>query len=134
MCVCVCRVLSNWLLTACVYHVCLHLHVSQVMQAHSVHNLVFSSSATVYGDPQHLPIDEQHPAGGCTNPYGKTKYFIEEMIKDHCQAEKVQIMRCECIYVHTQIYNVSNGYFGVSRTGTQCCSVISTQSELIPLA
>uniref|UniRef100_A0A4W6DQ03 UDP-glucose 4-epimerase n=1 Tax=Lates calcarifer TaxID=8187 RepID=A0A4W6DQ03_LATCA len=53
-----------------------------------VHNLVFSSSATVYGDPQHLPIDEEHPVGGCTNPYGKTKYFIEEMIKDHCKAEK----------------------------------------------
>lgn len=63
--------------------------MSQVMQAHRVQNLVFSSSATVYGDPQYLPIDEQHPAGGCTNPYGKTKYFIEEIIKDHCKAEKV---------------------------------------------
>lgn len=63
------------------------------MQAHRVHNLVFSSSATVYGDPQHLPIDEQHPVGGCTNPYGKTKYFIEEMIKDHCKAEKVLVRR-----------------------------------------
>lgn len=59
------------------------------MQAHRVHNLVFSSSATVYGDPQYLPINEQHPVGGCTNPYGKTKYFIEEIIKDHCIAEKV---------------------------------------------
>lgn len=63
--------------------------MSQVMQAHRVHNLVFSSSATVYGDPQYLPIDEQHPVGGCTNPYGKTKYFIEEIITDHCKAEKV---------------------------------------------
>ncbi|XP_047249186.1 UDP-glucose 4-epimerase isoform X1 [Girardinichthys multiradiatus] len=64
------------------------MNLLEVMQAHRVHNLVFSSSATVYGDPQHLPIDEQHPVGGCTNPYGKTKYFIEEMIKDHCKAEK----------------------------------------------
>lgn len=71
------------------------------MQAHRVHNLVFSSSATVYGDPQHLPIDEQHPAGGCTNPYGKTKYFIEEMIKDHCKAEKVLITRSKCIHDYT---------------------------------
>lgn len=63
--------------------------MSQVMQAHRVHNLVFSSSATVYGDPRYLPIDEQHPVGGCTNPYGKTKYFIEEIIMDHCKAEKV---------------------------------------------
>lgn len=68
---------------------CVHLHVSQVMQTHGVRNLVFSSSATVYGDPQWLPIDEQHPVGGCTNPYGKTKYFIEEMIMDQCKAEKV---------------------------------------------
>uniref|UniRef100_A0A8C2WXJ3 UDP-glucose 4-epimerase n=1 Tax=Cyclopterus lumpus TaxID=8103 RepID=A0A8C2WXJ3_CYCLU len=64
------------------------MNLLEVMQAHRVHNLVFSSSATVYGDPQHLPIDEQHPVGGCTNPYGQTKYFIEEMIKDHCKAEK----------------------------------------------
>uniref|UniRef100_A0AAR2JK94 UDP-glucose 4-epimerase n=1 Tax=Pygocentrus nattereri TaxID=42514 RepID=A0AAR2JK94_PYGNA len=65
------------------------INLLEVMQAHGVHNLVFSSSATVYGDPQKLPIDEQHPAGGCTNPYGKTKFFIEEMIQDQCSAEKV---------------------------------------------
>ncbi|CAL9686313.1 unnamed protein product [Knipowitschia caucasica] len=64
------------------------INLIEVMQSHNVRNLVFSSSATVYGDPQHLPIDEEHPVGGCTNPYGKTKYFIEEMIKDHCKAEK----------------------------------------------
>lgn len=63
--------------------------LNQVMQSHGVRNVVFSSSATVYGDPQKLPIDEQHPVGGCTNPYGKTKYFIEEMIRDQCIAEKV---------------------------------------------
>ncbi|XP_056152038.1 UDP-glucose 4-epimerase isoform X1 [Lampris incognitus] len=64
------------------------MNLLEVMQAHGVRNLVFSSSATVYGDPQRLPIDEQHPVGGCTNPYGKTKYFIEEMIVDQCKAEK----------------------------------------------
>nr|XP_057947243.1 UDP-glucose 4-epimerase [Doryrhamphus excisus] len=64
------------------------MNLLEVMQAHGVRNLVFSSSATVYGDPERLPIDEQHPVGGCTNPYGKTKYFIEEIIKDHCKAEK----------------------------------------------
>ena len=60
------------------------------MQANGVHNLVFSSSATVYGDPQRLPIDEQRPVGGCTNPYSKTKFFIEEMISDQCKANKVR--------------------------------------------
>ncbi|EDO49922.1 predicted protein [Nematostella vectensis] len=64
------------------------LHLLECMKKHGVHNLVFSSSATVYGDPQFLPITESHPAGGCTNPYGKTKYFIEEMLKDLCYAEK----------------------------------------------
>lgn len=90
------RVLST-AVTLALLTVCVHLHVSQVMQAHRVNNLVFSSSATVYGDPQHLPIDEQHPVGGCTNPYGKTKYFIEEMIKDQCKAEKVLIGRLKHI-------------------------------------
>lgn len=51
---------------------------------------MFSSSATVYGDPKYLPLDENHPAGGCTNPYGKSKYFIEEMIRDLCKAERVR--------------------------------------------
>ncbi|KAG8451633.1 hypothetical protein GDO86_003721 [Hymenochirus boettgeri] len=64
------------------------IQLLEVMNSYSVKNLVFSSSATVYGDPKYLPIDENHPVGGCTNPYGKTKYFIEEMIKDQCKAEK----------------------------------------------
>ena len=46
-----------------------------------VTRLVFSSSATVYGQPVYLPIDEEHPTGDCTNPYGKTKFFMEEIFK-----------------------------------------------------
>uniref|UniRef100_A0A8C4SQ73 UDP-glucose 4-epimerase n=1 Tax=Erpetoichthys calabaricus TaxID=27687 RepID=A0A8C4SQ73_ERPCA len=64
------------------------INLLETMQKHGVHNIVFSSSATVYGDPKKLPIDEVHPVGGCTNPYGKTKYFIEEMIVDQCRAQK----------------------------------------------
>lgn len=60
------------------------------MKAHGVRNIVFSSSATVYGDPGYLPLDEKHPVGSCTNPYGKSKYFIEEMIQDLCKAEPVR--------------------------------------------
>ena len=59
------------------------------MKENNVKNIVFSSSATVYGDPQYLPLDEKHPVGGCTNPYGKTKYFIEEILSDVCKADKV---------------------------------------------
>nr|XP_054504120.1 UDP-glucose 4-epimerase isoform X4 [Agelaius phoeniceus] len=60
----------------------------ETMKAHGVRNIVFSSSATVYGDPKYLPLDEKHPVGGCTNPYGKSKFFIEEMIRDLCRAER----------------------------------------------
>ena len=66
----------------------------QVMQEYGVYNMIFSSSATVYGDPKKLPIDENHPTGGCTNPYGKTKYFIEEILKDLCAADKVRMKFC----------------------------------------
>lgn len=51
------------------------------MQAAGVHKLVFSSSATVYGNPRYLPLDENHPTGA-TNPYGRTKLHIEEMLGD----------------------------------------------------
>ena len=53
----------------------------EVMKAFSVKNLVFSSSATVYGDPHTLPIKEDFPLS-VTNPYGRTKLMIEEMLKD----------------------------------------------------
>ncbi|XP_064028966.1 UDP-glucose 4-epimerase isoform X1 [Pogoniulus pusillus] len=64
------------------------IRLLETMKAHGVKDIVFSSSATVYGDPQYLPLDESHPVGGCTNPYGKSKYFIEEMIRDLCKAER----------------------------------------------
>ncbi|XP_043916005.1 UDP-glucose 4-epimerase [Protopterus annectens] len=63
------------------------IRLLETMKTHGVKNIVFSSSATVYGDPKYLPIDEQHPVGGCTNPYGKSKYFIEEMLRDLSTAE-----------------------------------------------
>lgn len=69
----------------------------EVMAANGVKSLVFSSSATVYGTPQYLPLTENHPTGqGCTNPYGKTKYFVEEILKDVCTADpewKVILLR-----------------------------------------
>jgi len=53
----------------------------RLMQKHGCKNVVFSSSATVYGDPQYLPFDENHPC--CpANTYGRTKYFTEEIIRD----------------------------------------------------
>lgn len=62
------------------------LNLLQQMQQAGCQRLIFSSSATVYGDPQFLPLTEQHPLGA-TNPYGWTKVMAEQMLKDHCQAQ-----------------------------------------------
>ncbi len=53
----------------------------QAMRASNIKTLVFSSSATVYGAPQYLPLDENHPTQA-TNPYGRSKLHIEEMLAD----------------------------------------------------
>lgn len=57
------------------------LKLLQAMQAVGVRTIVFSSSATVYGEPQTLPIPEDHPLSA-TNPYGRTKLVIEDMLRD----------------------------------------------------
>lgn len=54
----------------------------KLMKEFGVHNIVFSSSATVYGVPEHVPCKEEDKVGGCTNPYGQTKLDIEYMLKD----------------------------------------------------
>jgi len=53
-----------------------------VMEEFKVFKLVFSSSATVYGVPEYLPLDEKHKTGNCTNPYGTTKDTVERMMID----------------------------------------------------
>lgn len=53
-----------------------------VLKQHGCQNLIFSSSATVYGDPAELPITEQCPKGMCTNPYGQTKSMQEQIFQD----------------------------------------------------
>lgn len=59
----------------------------RLMKSHNVKNFIFSSSACVYGEAQYLPVNEAHPVGNCSNTYGRTKYFIEEMLKDQQQAD-----------------------------------------------
>ena len=53
-----------------------------VMRNHGVKNIIFSSSATVYGDPAFIPITEECPKGTCTNPYGWTKWMLEQILTD----------------------------------------------------
>lgn len=54
----------------------------KAMRAHKVKKLIFSSSATVYGTPKELPLTEETPTGGTTNPYGTSKLFQEQILRD----------------------------------------------------
>ena len=60
----------------------------RLMDEFKVTNLVFSSSATVYGVPDHVPLKESDKVGGCTNPYGQTKLDIEYLLKDYATEHK----------------------------------------------
>ena len=60
----------------------------EAMKETGVKRLVFSSSSTVYGTPQKLPLTEDHPVGiGITNPYGRTKVMIEDILADLCRSD-----------------------------------------------
>lgn len=59
----------------------------EVMAAHGCKNIVFSSSATVYGENNISPLNETMKIGGTTNPYGTTKYFIEQILTDTAKAD-----------------------------------------------
>ncbi len=61
--------------------------VLQAMKKHGVKNFVFSSSATVYGDPEKVPCDESCAANGATNPYGWTKVMQEQILQDLCKSD-----------------------------------------------
>ena len=58
------------------------LNLITVMKEFNCKNIIFSSSATVYGDPQEIPITEKCPKGICTNPYGWTKWMLEQILTD----------------------------------------------------
>ena len=58
-----------------------------VMRRHGVKNIIFSSSATVYGDPAQIPVTEDCPKGQCTNPYGWTKSMLEQILTDIQKAD-----------------------------------------------
>ncbi|KAG0310673.1 UDP-glucose-4-epimerase [Dissophora globulifera] len=62
------------------------VNLLQVMEEFNVRKIVFSSSATVYGNPPHIPIPETSPIVASMSPYGRTKVFLEHIIKDLCTA------------------------------------------------
>ncbi|MCQ2532360.1 MAG: UDP-glucose 4-epimerase GalE [Saccharofermentans sp.] len=63
------------------------LNLTKVMREHGCKNIIFSSSATVYGEPAFIPITEQCPKGVCTNPYGWTKHMLEQILTDIQKAD-----------------------------------------------
>ncbi len=63
------------------------LTLVDVMRQHGCKNIIFSSSATVYGDPAFIPITEECPKGQCTNPYGWTKSMLEQILSDMQKAD-----------------------------------------------
>ena len=63
------------------------LSLMEVMKEHDCKNFIFSSSATVYGTPESVPLTENTKVGICTNPYGWTKWMTEQILKDICKAD-----------------------------------------------
>ena len=63
------------------------INVLESMRKHNVFNFIFSSSATVYGTPERVPVDETFKTGGTTNPYGTTKLFIEQILIDLAKSD-----------------------------------------------
>ena len=58
------------------------LNILEVMRRYDCHNLVFSSSAAVYGHPLSIPVAEETPIGNCNSPYGMSKAFTEYILKE----------------------------------------------------
>lgn len=84
------------------------------MQSVQVKTLVFSSSATVYGEPQYLPLDENHPTDA-TNPYGRSKLHIEEMLND--VAASSPDWRMVCLRYFNPVGAHESGLIGESPNG-----------------
>ncbi|QPL56016.1 UDP-glucose 4-epimerase GalE [Vibrio navarrensis] len=64
------------------------LVLARCMRKAGVKSLIFSSSATVYGDPAQVPVTESSPTGATTNPYGRSKHMVEQCLSDFYYAEK----------------------------------------------
>lgn len=73
-------------------NVCGTLNLMSVMLKHDVKKIVFSSTAATYGEPEYVPIDEQHPQNP-VNPYGQTKLFIEKIMDDYDRAYGLKSVR-----------------------------------------
>jgi len=91
------------------------LTLLKAMERHGVRRIVFSSSATVYGDPQRLPLDERHPLSA-VNPYGRTKQFIESILTD--MAAGSPVFRHATLRYFNPIGAHPSGHLGEDPRGT----------------
>ena len=87
----------------------------KAMHATNVKTIVFSSSATVYGAPQYLPLDEEHPTGATTNPYGRSKLQIEEVLKDVAMSDLA--WKVACLRYFNPVGAHDSGYIGEDPRG-----------------
>ena len=90
------------------------IRLLEAMEESGVRTIVFSSSATVYGDPQRLPLTEDHPLSA-TNPYGRSKLMIEEILRDlHCSNDS---WRCGILRYFNPVGAHSSGLIGEDPQG-----------------
>ncbi|MDR2207595.1 MAG: UDP-glucose 4-epimerase GalE [Azoarcus sp.] len=87
----------------------------EAMRETGIRSLVFSGSATVYGEPQYLPLDEAHPLCA-TNPYGRTKLHIEEMLRDLSASDP--LWRIVCLRYFNPVGAHESGLIGEKPVGT----------------
>ena len=87
----------------------------EVMRVHDIRKLVFSSSATVYGEPNYLPINESHQRQA-TNPYGRSKLYIEEILEDFSRSEAQ--FSVVCLRYFNPVGAHSSGLIGEDPKGT----------------
>jgi UDP-glucose 4-epimerase len=91
------------------------LSLLQAMASTGARTLVFSSSATVYGEPRYLPLDEAHPLSA-TNPYGRTKLHVEQMLADVAAADSS--WRIACLRYFNPVGGHDSGLLGDRPSGT----------------
>lgn len=97
------------------------LTLLSVMQEYGCKNIIFSSSATVYGNTDNMPVTEDMPTGNCTNPYGQTKLMIEQILKDLYDADKKNLVEKPWNIVLLRYFNPigahPSGEFGENPNG-----------------
>ncbi|EIQ32791.1 UDP-glucose 4-epimerase GalE [Shigella boydii] len=91
------------------------LNVLKIMKEHNVNNFIFSSSATVYGSNSNNPVSESSSVGTATNPYGKSKIFLEQILSDCCKSNPN--LNVTCLRYFNPVGAHSSGLIGESPNG-----------------